>query len=163
MKKKVICGLLFLMAFTLSRESKAQGFYIRTTDQKVRTFDLSTLQSLSFPNNSLLLKKTTGSTEAFNLSTIKEIYFSSLYTGSEIISVIGKEEKMSIYPNPAGATIKIVHAPQQTQDVSVIGTDGHIAIQTQVSAENASINISALTRGLYIIRINNQAIKFIKQ
>ena len=49
------------------------------------------------------------------------------------------------------------------EQVSVIGMDGHTALQTQVSAENATINISGLARGLYIIRVNNQAIKFIKQ
>ena len=163
MKTILVYSLLFLMAFSMDLCAQGQGFFIRTTDLKVKTFDLTTLQSLSFQNNSLLVKKTTGSTEIFNLSSIKELYFSSLYTGSEIISVIGKDEKLSVYPNPAHSIIKILNAPPQMEQVSVIGMDGHTALQTQVSAENATINISGLARGLYIIRVNNQAIKFIKQ
>jgi hypothetical protein len=163
MKTKITYCLLFLMAFSMALRAQGQGFYIRTTDLKVKAFDLTTLQSLSFQNNSLVLKKTTGSSETFNLSTVKELYFSSLYTSSEIVSVVGKEEKLSAYPNPANTTIKIVNAPQKMAQVSVIGMDGHTALQTQVSAENATINISSLARGLYIIRVNNQAFKFIKQ
>jgi hypothetical protein len=162
---KTILGyvLLFLMALTMVKESGAQGFYIRTTDLKVKTFDLTTLQSLSFQNNSLLLKKTTGTTEVFNLSTVKELYFSSLYTGSEIIAVIGKDEKMSVYPNPAYSTIRIVNFSQQSGLISVIGMDGHTVLQTQITQDNPGINVSSLAKGLYIIKVNNQAIKFIKQ
>jgi hypothetical protein len=161
--KKVIYCLLFLMAFSTAVRSQAQGFYIRTTDQKVKTFDLATLQSLSFQNSNLLLKKTTGSTESFNLSTVKELYFSSLYTGSENISVIGKAEKLSVYPNPAQTTIRIMNAPLQPDLISIIGMDGHCILQTQITQDNPAINISGLAKGLYIVKVNNQAIKFIKQ
>ena len=67
MKTILVYSLLFLMAFSMDLCAQGQGFFIRTTDLKVKTFDLTTLQSLSFQNNSLLLKKTTGSTEIFNL------------------------------------------------------------------------------------------------
>jgi hypothetical protein len=163
MKKKVIYCLLFLMAFSMAVRSQAQGLYIRTNDLKVKTFDLATLQSLSFQNNNLFLKKTTGSTESFNLSTVMELYFSPLYTGSENISAIAKEEKLSVYPNPAQTTIRIMNAPQQTGLISIIGMDGHCILQTQITADYPVINVSGLAKGLYIIKVNNQAIKFIKR
>jgi hypothetical protein len=163
MKAKIVYCLLFLLASSWVMQSKAQGFYIRTTDLKVKTIDLSTIQSLSFPNNSLLLKKTTGSTETFNLSTLSVLYFNSLYTSSKSLEVISKDEKLSVYPNPASSVLRIVNFSQQTGVVSVIGMDGHTVLQTRITQESPVINISGLAKGLYIIRVNNQAIKFIRQ
>jgi hypothetical protein len=163
MKTKLVFLLLFLMIFSAPQQTDAQGLYVRTYDQKVKAFDLTTLQSLSFLDNSLLLKKLSGTSETYNLSTVSALYFNSLYTGSNIITVNGKDKQMTIFPNPGTHYIRISRIPSSTVAVSVISLDGRIRMQTEITSDNPLLQIDELERGMYLLKINNQVIKFIKQ
>jgi hypothetical protein len=163
MKKLFFTFLLFPVLSFIPIQSTAQGFYIRTTDQKVKSFDLVSVESLSFQNNNLLLKKIDGVTESFSLSVINTLYFNSLYTAADENPVTIENEKITVYPNPATSYIRINAIWSQSVTVSVIALDGRTRIQTVLTSDNPVLSVNELERGMYLLRIENQVIKFIKQ
>ena len=88
------------------------------------------------------------------------IFFYKKPAGSGITLPAVKANALSVYPNPSGNTLYIK------------GTDGSVAasildltgktVLTRVLSEEG-IDISGLSRGVYFLEINNQAVKFIKK
>jgi hypothetical protein len=157
----LLFSLLLLLSF-IPLKSAAQGFYVRTIDLRVKSFDLSSLRNITFQNNNLIVKKMTGTEESYPVSTIKALYFNSLYTSASAISLLN-EEKIKVYPNPAVSTIRIYNLPQRENQVMIIGSDGRMVIRTMLTQDNPGISVSGLTRGLYILKVENQTTKFIRQ
>jgi hypothetical protein len=74
-----------------------------------------------------------------------------------------EEPKMTIYPNPADNKIYIRNANNSTSKISIYRMDGAIVKRDQLLSDDNSIEINELPNGLYLLRINNQTLKFIKQ
>ena len=81
------------------------------------------------------------------------------------INDLALSENVSVYPNP-GATKITVSAKNQVIDSAIISdVMGKILIgYTNINAESVSIDISAYSKGIYFIKINNSVTKkIIKQ
>ena len=62
-------------------------------------------------------------------------------------------EKITVYPNPAKTSIKlIVHGEENSLDVKIFDLKGQIVMRKKISLENNLINISSLKQGIYIIK-----------
>ena len=62
-------------------------------------------------------------------------------------------ENITIYPNPAKTSIKlIVHEQENNLDVKIFDLKGQIVMSKKISLENNLINISSLKQGIYIIK-----------
>jgi len=90
------------------------------------------------------------------------LYLQQYPTSAEVY-FLNEEEEISIYPNPASDVIYMKNAPETSTIVSIYRIDGALILQKQISSQNKASNISELTSGLYVIKIDNQALKFIKQ
>lgn len=142
--------------------SVGQGFFLRTTDLRVKRYDLASVQSITFNSNNLVLKKTGGSTEIFPVPGISALYFNSTYTAAPVINS-APNGRISVYPNPAGSSIRISNLPQPENQAYIFGTDGRLLIRTILTQDDPEISLNGINRGLYILKVNNQTIKFIKQ
>ena len=81
------------------------------------------------------------------------------------INDLALSENVSVYPNP-GATKITVSAKNQVIDSAIISdVMGKILVgYTNINAESVSIDISAYSKGIYFIKINNSVTKkIIKQ
>jgi len=159
-------NLYFLFAFTLFLLTgipniKAQYLVVEFQDGTVDNQQIALLQSIKYPDNELQLNYFSGLSDTYALSTIKTLHFQMYPTGANDIS-LGSDTKISVYPNPANDLIYIKNASETTYFVAIYRIDGVLISQKQISS-NQPINISDLTSGLYLIRIENQAFKFIKQ
>lgn len=162
MKKFYVC-LTFLLFFGWGiNNANAQYLRVKFQDGTEETQEISLLQDLQFPDNLLQITFLSGSVESYNLSLISTLYL-QLYPTAITDFSLNNEQKISIYPNPASDVIYIKTAQEITSVVSIYRVDGVLVFQNQVSSENKSIDISSLTSGLYLLRVNNQAIKFLKQ
>ncbi len=74
----------------------------------------------------------------------------------------------SIYPNPANDNLTIALSGSQTASVNICDQLGQIVWQGQLSQGNTSVNISALSQGIYFVQIddlkqNRRTLKLIKE
>jgi hypothetical protein len=159
------CTLLMFLLFTVMGITVLQGqsLLIKTKDGTVTTKSLSTLKMVTFSNNNLLMNYLSEPTEIYNLSTISKLYFKSALTGIENGELNIESTILSIYPNPVNNVIYIQNAPGGISTVFIYRMDGVMVLQSQVSEENKCIQVGILAKGIYLLKINNQVVKFIKQ
>jgi hypothetical protein len=86
-----------------------------------------------------------------------------------ISSIVGSNDLLKIYPNPASTKIAIeLGLTVQNAQINVVNVLGENVLTQQIGSSNAaSIDIASLTNGLYFIQVkdNNKLFtqKFIKQ
>ena len=66
-----------------------------------------------------------------------------------------------VYPNPTQDILIIDNA--NCEKVYVFDLNGHLLQSTPINGEHTSINVTSLPQGDYLLLLNNQTIKFIKQ
>lgn len=66
-----------------------------------------------------------------------------------------------LYPNPATDKLNFATDQEQQITVAVYTIDGRLLLKNKLSTSE-SLDVSSLSKGLYIIRINEQAYKFSK-
>lgn len=78
----------------------------------------------------------------------------------ENVSAIGQVGEMAVfvYPNPVEHTLKIAGVEEETQ-LQVYNLAGELIVQCQ----GEQVEVTSLERGTYILRVNNQYVKFIKK
>ncbi|MDR0828643.1 MAG: T9SS type A sorting domain-containing protein [Prevotellaceae bacterium] len=74
-----------------------------------------------------------------------------------------EESNFFVYPNPATNELRIKNYELKINDVvQILDVTGKIISDFRFQISN-SINVSALSQGIYFLKINNQVIKFVKQ
>jgi len=79
------------------------------------------------------------------------------------LSTAVRSSAVAVYPNPTDGKAVIEGSDIAAGDaITVITATGTPALQLKADGSRTSLDLSALPKGLYIIRINGQAIKIIK-
>ena len=110
---------------------------------------------LYFANDQLVIKES-ATTKTVSLSTIRKITCPANSSG--ITNPTTNE--LLVYPNPATDVLHIANLT--TESMATIYAINGVQLLSQRIAVDGSINISALQSGLYLIKINNNVIKFSK-
>ena len=152
MKRFLITALL-AMAFAGSVLAQNVTFNIVKTDGTTIQHVMSSDAKIFYSNTQLFFDSN-GETVSYDLSTLRKAYFSTIDNAEKI-----ENQQFAIYPNPAKAQIHVV-TPLATT-VQIYSIDGKIVKNIEVS-EDATIDISDLNAGLYIIGVGNEFSKFIK-
>ena len=68
------------------------------------------------------------------------------------------EEGMSLvlYPNPFNSEVQIVSSESMDASIEVYASDGRLVYTTSMIGQHANMNLSALARGNYMVKIINQ-------
>jgi hypothetical protein len=158
--------ILILLGVTGTFHTHAQSMVIETKSGTDTVSIVDTLEKFSFSNENLLVDLVGGSIKTYSLTEVQKIFFISdgstpVTTGVQE-TVSGTGQNISVYPNPAENILYLQNLPDGVSAVIIYNMEGIPVLSMQVSGDNKSIGISNLTKGLYLIRINNQALKFIK-
>ena len=108
-------------------------------------------------NNGLNVFLTSGTNSVFELSQIKKLLFKAVSAIEPL-----ENKSIQIYPNPVKDELFIKNAEQFSGLITIYGIDGRKVLVKNIS-EKDGIDVSALSRGVYILTVNNQAQKFSKQ
>lgn len=156
--KKFVILLLFLVYAGMA---SAQSLVITTRDGSEQTRILATVQSLKFSGSNLMIKSSDGSIVNRPLSEIRKIVFKPGDTSTGDL-VLSQKVPVRIFPNPVGDFLHLENLPEGNPVVSVYRPDGALILQTRVSPGNNIIQTGHLNRGIYILRVSDQVVKFIK-
>lgn len=120
------------------------------------SYSVENADKLYFSNNNLVITESTTLTQ-ISLSSIRKVTFPSSISG---IQTTEKSNELALYPNPAKDVIFIENLTSNDNLVAIYSMSGSL-VSKQTLSSNA-VNISALPRGLYIMKINNNVLKFSK-
>jgi hypothetical protein len=90
------------------------------------------------------------------VSSLEKLYFSSTSSVKETVV-----QQADIFYNASDDQLYFKDLPDGLSTVSIYRLDGRKIIQTQVSNEG-SVDMSPFQHGLYLIRVNDKASKFVK-
>ena len=118
---------------------------------------INTINNIKFSNNGINIKMGTGSTTTYTLSTIRKLIFK---TASGFNDLTDKSQQIQLYPNPVKDILFFRNIHTTETIVKIYSTSGVEVINELISSTMNSINVNQLEKGLYLLKINNQVIKF---
>ncbi len=151
------------------------------------TIPLLSWQTASEQPTTLTVSYLTGSEVQYALSTIGKLSFStdSVFLISTSNEVLGREAKekvrailftsetaalmsmsdvdmVHVFPNPTADALQIMGVETNTP-LRIYSTDGHLLYSTFANEGITVLPVSQLQGGTYLLQINVQVVKFIKQ
>ncbi len=160
MSRNTFVIVLLLLFNGAAWQLNAQTLVIRQSDGTLNTDLLSSIQKLSFADANLKVRFKSGTTDNYSLSLIQRVYFDNLTSVGEAIAV--DDQRLKLYPNPVGAELHLENIPVGTTILNVYRMDGKMVMQSGVSGNSATLQTGNLPGGMYIIRADDENVKFIK-
>lgn len=163
-----------LVSFTAEKSGEDKVKLEWISDHEINTahFDVErSNDGVTFRSEGIVLANGNGGYSFINMISIHEpVYFYRLkmvdaddkFRYSNIVRVSnGKNESpVSIFPNPATDLITI--SGNKQEEVFIANASGQVMHTTMLINGSKTINISSWLPGIYLIRTNNNVLKFIK-
>jgi hypothetical protein len=155
MKLKSAWVVIIAMSLPFAKV-QAQNLILQMQNGADQSYSMSDLQKITFCDNNIVLNFQDGTSMPFGLSSLEKLYFSSTSPVKEIVV-----QQADIYYNTADHQLYIKNLPEGGSAVSVYRSDGREIIRTTVSG-SGSIDVSPFPKSLYLVRVNNKVLKFVK-
>jgi hypothetical protein len=139
--------------------SQTITFDVKKWNGEVRQIEIGSLNKITFTNNELSLNYLNGNNENIETSSIQNIIFSTT-TGAN--NPLADNDNLIIYPNPSTDFISLKNSPEIEVNIVLYTVSGSQLMSIQHYAGNDPIDIRHLAKGIYIIKVNNKALKFTK-
>lgn len=152
-KKHFLCLILILFCCHASKAQTQVSLHFYNAGSQ--EFSVSNAGKIYFDNGYLFIDDGNTVPFSFQVSTIQKMLFSAPANLSEI-----ETANFKIYPNPANNFIKI-SSNRSENDYQILSMDGRL-VMTGSCRNEESINISALSKGLYLIKVDGQTFKISK-
>lgn len=158
MKKKLLlcCTILFLCAGRLVAQNDEKVWHM-ITDTRLY-IPMEQVEYLLFADESLLFSVVKTNNEI--ISDVASVSFAEVPLAVE--DAHNDRFDISIFPNPVASYLHL-QGISQAATAQVLSLDGAVIIETALQPGKADINLSALTPGVYMLKVNNTVVKFIKK
>lgn len=159
MKQIRTIALLFFLLATCYSYSQT-GVIVTYYDGTTQNFNVTTAGKLYFLNNDLNVKIDGASTPtSIPVTIIRKITFSNTLA----TTTFGENKNnMVLYPNPSSGIIRINSDSYENLNVKIFSLTGQL-VKQGVYQPQGDIDISDLSRGLYLVQVNNVTFKFSKK
>lgn len=156
MKKNYLLFLFTLFAVTLYSQDNTQSLVIEKIDNSNEYIAFDAVQRITFNSSNVNIEKKDGTivtNDMADIYRIKNTYSTNIHNSfaekDNFLQYISPDE---IAINcPAGSTIKIY------------SISGSLIASTHQDADNGTISIASLPKGIYLIRANERTPKFIRR
>lgn len=137
----------------------SQTMVIQKTDGTEISEDISLLQNFTLPSYSLQLLFSNQQTQSFSLADIQKIYFQNVVSAQQVDA----QSDISIYPNPVSTQLYIKNIPDGGASLQLYKLDGQLVNSYNITSSEAPIDMTQMSVGMYLLKINNQGFKIIKK
>jgi len=160
MKKR----LLFTVALTLwmglgFTNAQSNNLIVKLTDGTEKSSALSSMSKITFSGTNMVLNYTDGTTGIFDESLVKKLVFNVV---SAVEPVFEAGSDLAVFPNPVSDYLQLKNAPDGEISYRIYGLDGAMQLAATLSGGSQQIDVTSLKKGFYVIKVNNQALKFLK-
>lgn len=158
MKKFILSFIISLFISAVATiNAQSVSLEIKKTDNTEQKIALSSLKKLTFSGSDMIVNYSAGSNENIAISDIRKMIFGTI---SGLSTPLNDENRISLYPNPAVNFISFKNFKSENSKVCIYSTSGILVFTTILQSE--TLDISNLNKGIYILKIDNQALKFSK-
>jgi hypothetical protein len=162
MKQKQLLTIILLITGMAALQVKAQNLFVWQMDGTVNPYAINFLKSFTISGGKLTLNNLSATKDSYNLSNIKKLTFDSS-AGFKNNVLEDSTKEIDIYYNPSENTIYLQRVPKNHTPVIIYRINSVVKMYTYIPSGNQSIDVSGLTSGFYLLKINNQVFKFIRQ
>lgn len=146
-----------ISSFQVKSQSR---FYVKLQDGNIQDYTISLLQKITFSETELQLSGKDGNTIVIGMDLISLMSFNE-FAMLDMESIDTGETQVAVYPNPAYDYIYIRSLADTEILVSICDLKGSLIKEVRVFTPNP-IDVSSLSKGIYLIKINGKVSKFIK-
>lgn len=141
----------------LNLKAQTPTLEIQKSDQSVMQLPISNIEKLTFSNDAMTIHYKEGQSGSVALTEIGKMFFGTI---SGIKKLQNTSNQILVYPNPATDYIYLKN--KEYNKVQIINTSGVTVMTIQSSLPEMQINISHLPKGIYIIKLDQNVVKFTK-
>ena len=159
-QKLLIITILVFMSVVTGGIQAQSSLIFKMSDGTQLEKDLSSVKKITFSGGNLLLNISGGDNTIVSLPAIVSMVFNR--TPSNIESSLEDRESLAVYPNPATDILYIKNAPAKESEVLVFTADGRMVLRSHVFSSEQPVDVSSLSPGFYLLKINSWVFKFRK-
>ena len=154
---KPILLLFFLAGFLLHGTAQNVTLVVTTTNGEEQSFQLPQEGQLYFENgDQLIINDGTGTVATFQLANIQKMVCTEVTLVEE-----NATSALQLIPNPARDCFFIKNL-QSSTEARLYAIDGRL-VKTFKATEGMMVDISDMVPGMYLLHIDDQTLKMIKQ
>jgi hypothetical protein len=157
-----------VLNWEVSSTSDSKGFHVEKSDDGKTFYEVGFVASKGNTSSTVKYSFTDANPSDITYYKLKEESTSGKFSYSKTIS-LKRNEKISvkIYPNPSVENISIrLSKSYKTNVVTVSDLTGKTVATKSFSGQNSQLDISTLTKGLYLLQVNSDGnvnvLKFMK-
>lgn len=160
MRKQVISFLALLLGIVGSHGyAQSYSMNIIKWSGGGNNIGMSLIDKITFSDNNLVMKYYTGNSESLDMLSIRKITFTDNITGN--INIIHKENEVSISLNSPN-TLRLNNLEDGTQNIEIYSITGVLVQNTVIHSDTPILSMNHLNKGVYIIKVKNQTLKFVR-
>ncbi|MBR3530459.1 MAG: T9SS type A sorting domain-containing protein [Bacteroidaceae bacterium] len=144
---------IFLAAFAalFSLTCLADDYYLNVIANATDSYATASLKKITFENGNVVVTTSNGASTSYAISSISQMYFSSTSAG---IGSISTDSNITW----DGTTLSLNGLQGKVQVYQPSG-----ALVASESADAERINLSRLSKGVYVVNVNGQSFKIVKK
>jgi len=158
LKISLLTIFLYLLAVGITEVHAQTNLTVKFKDGTQKISSINSVGKLTVSDQNLVIKLTDGTASTYLLTAIQKIIFDN----STEVNNIANQKELLLYPNPATDFILLKNAVEGQSNITIYSMDGALLASTNIYDPNQQIDISSLPKGLYILKVNNQVLKFSK-
>lgn len=120
------------------------------------SIQLNNLRKITFSGSNLVLNYVSGSTQTYGFSSLEKMYFNTLVAVKEVA-----QPNTDVFFNASDNQIHFRNLGESAHLVTIFRLDGRPVVSTSVQ-QGESVDMSRFPSSIYLVRIDNQVVKFKK-
>jgi hypothetical protein len=155
MKKERLC--FFTILFGVGTCLQA-GTFIAAEGN---SYDMDELQKISFSEDKVTAHLLNGETAVYDFSSLQRIYFTEKQE-TTFMNAAPNELELYLYPNPVMDKLFLRGLSGKTIILFIYDEQGRLIGQKECNSDEIEIDVSSFSDGIYFLKVNEKAVKFIK-
>lgn len=148
--------MILLVGCTCAKAQDTYGLFIEQNGSDAVQVALTSLQRITFNNGAMQVVQKDGTSTSYTINGISRLYFDVLNGIQDKIA-----DSQSLVQYISSDQIRV--NSEAGSQVSLFRVDGSQVLQRRLSEDNGTVSISALPKGIYLLRVNGQAVKISKK
>ena len=160
MNKQILIAMIFMIAMLATMKISAQTTDITVYYRSNATTDvMQDVKKFYFEGENVVFKLGDGATTSIAMSSIKKMTLAYNEPQFQDIEDISANE--GFYPNPTSDMIYFNFNVDSEVSLQIFSSTGQLVMEKMLSSDGA-VDVSSLSEGLYIVKINDRTYKFSK-
>lgn len=156
-KKQLKLSAVLLLGFLGLTGLQAQvEMNLKENSGNQTTYALSEIRNITFLSGNIIVSKKAGNSDNYTLANVRYLNFNNIANGVQ--EILSTQTKAILFPNPVNDVLNLQLSSIVSKGViQIISLDGKIVYNQTITGKKIvfQINVSNLTKGLYVCKIND--------